>query len=321
MKSWCCMVDGEGRALSNGVRDAAPGAPPAGFVWCHINGRVEQERRWLEEESVGLPRAAIVALTAVETRPRSDKIGHGALINLRGLGATPEDDDDPLVSIRLWAERNRVISVSFRTLAATELVRRKMEEGVILDPGDLISALATAITADLDPRVADLGDLIDACEADLHPDKAFAMRRTIARARSEAISYRRFVVPQRQALEKVSALDVDWLGTDDRFHLREASDRFARMAEELEAVRERSALLHEQLTDLRAEQIESRTLLLAIVALIFLPLTFITGLFGMNFDWIPYQHDGWGFVGVVLLCLVIAAGIGLYFAKVHWFRR
>jgi zinc transporter len=321
MKSWCCVVDGEGHALSNGMKDAEPVPPDTGFVWCHINGRVEEERRWLEEESGGLPPAAILALTAVETRPRSDEIGHGALINLRGLGATPEDDDDPLVSIRLWAERNRVISVSFRTLAASDTVRDKMERGAIKDPGDLISALATAITTDLDPRVAGLGDLIDACETDLHPDKAFAMRRTIARVRSEAIGYRRFVVPQRQALEKLAALEVDWLEIDDRLHLREAADRFARMAEELEAVRERSALLHEQLTDLRAEQIESRTLLLAIVALVFLPLTFITGLFGMNFDLIPFQHDPWGFTGVVLLCFALAVGSGLYFAGAHWFRR
>ena len=52
------------------------------------------------------------------------------------------------------------------------------------------------------------------------------------------------------------------------------------MAEELEAVRERAALLHEQLTDLRAEQIDQRALLISIVAFIFLPLTFITGLLG-----------------------------------------
>ncbi|HWW64504.1 MAG TPA: zinc transporter ZntB [Sphingomonadaceae bacterium] len=317
-QSWCCAINSEGRITACDVKDAPP--PANGFVWCHVDGRVEEQRQWLERES-GLPLAAVLALTAIETRPRSDQMGDGALVNLRGMGATPEDDDDPLVSIRLWAERNRVISVSLRTLAASAAVRAKMEGGAIKDPGDLISAFATTISRDLDPRVAALGDLIDACETDLHPDKAFTMRRTIARVRSEAIGYRRFVVPQRQALDKLVVLDADWLEADDRLHLRDAADRFARMAEELEAVRERSALLHEQLTDLRAEQIESRTLLLAIVALIFLPLTFITGLFGMNFDLIPFQHDPWGFTGIVLVCLALAVGITLYFAKAHWFGR
>src|SRR3546814_1550027 len=64
------------------------------------------------------------------------------------------------------------------------------------------------------------------------------------------------------------------------------------MAEELEAVRERSALLHEQLTDLRTEQIDQRSLIVALIALIFLPLTFVTGLFGMNVEGIPIRSDG-----------------------------
>ena len=108
---------------------------------------------------------------------------------------------------------------------------------------------------------------------------------------------------------------------NDRLHLREAADRFARMAEELEAVRERSALLHEQLTDLRAEQIEGRTLVLSIVALIFLPLTFLTGLLGMNVDGIPFAHEPWAFGGVVAFCAVIALAVGGYFVKAHWFSK
>ena len=69
------------------------------------------------------------------------------------------------------------------------------------------------------------------------------------------------------------------------------------MAEELEAVRERSALLHEQLTDLRAEEIDQRSLLISVVAFIFLPLTFITGLLGMNVEGIPYAHRSLGLLG------------------------
>ena len=102
-----------------------------------------------------------------------------------------------------------------------------------------------------------------------------------------AIAFRRFVAPDRDALSTLAAMDVDWLEEQDRLHINEAADRFARMTEELEAVRERSALLHEQLTDLRAEQVDQRALVISIVAFIFLPLTFITGLLGMNVEGIP----------------------------------
>src|SRR3546814_2660793 len=56
-------------------------------------------------------------------------------------------------------------------------------------------------------------------------------------------------ISQRAALEKLAALPVDWLHDDDRLHLAAAADRAARMAEELDSIRERAALMHEALTD------------------------------------------------------------------------
>jgi zinc transporter len=122
-------------------------------------------------------------------------------------------------------------------------------------------------------------------------------------------------------LGTLTQLDFDWLADDDRLHIREAADRFARMAEELEAVRERAALLHEQLTDLRAEEIDQRGLLISIVAFIFLPLTFITGLLGMNVKGIPYADEPWAFWGVVGVCILIGVVVLAWFARRHWLRR
>jgi zinc transporter len=303
----------------DGSVEEGPAEPGRGFAWLHLDGRDPESLRWLEEES-GIPGPAIRALRAIETRPRIEVFDGGALINLRGLGATPEDDPDELVSIRLWAQAGQVISVSFRSLLDLEFVREQMVEGRLRDPGDLISSLAMHITDRLDPQIAQQGDTIDECETDLDPDRAFAMRRVISRVRSQAISYRRFVSPQRQALERLATLSCGWLEEDDHIHLREAADRFARMAEELEAIRERSALLHEQLTDLRAEQLETRTLVLSIVALIFLPLTFITGLLGMNVEGIPFAHSPWSFWGVVIFCFVVAIGVSGYFVWARWSR-
>ncbi|SFS05182.1 zinc transporter ZntB [Sphingomonas jatrophae] len=317
MNRWALRLTTDGKVDSVDAEAACRLNGEAPFVWIHLDGRAAETRAWLEQHG-RLPTGVLPALLAVETRPRTEPLGDGALINLRGLGGTPDDDPDPLVSIRIWAEAGRVISVSFRSLAALPETKGKMEAGQIRDPGDLVTAIARLITEALDPEIAALGDVLDECEVDLDPSRAFAMRRRIAEVRSDAIGYRRFVVPERGALERLATLDVGWLDDDDRFHLREAADRFARMGEELEAVRERAALMHEQLTDLRAEQLETRTLVLSIVALVFLPLTFLTGLLGMNVDGIPFAHEPWAFSGVVGLCAVIAGGIGIFFWRARW---
>lgn len=308
------------RAQEVSIDDFCQRTDDAPFSWIHADGWREDARA-VASRCDHMPEAALSALLAQETRPRCTLMGHGALVNLRGLGAVEDDVGDPLVSIRLWAEEARVISVSYRPLAAMEEVTAQMLAGRIRDPGDLIAAFAQQITEALDPEVAELGDGLDEIESALTEHGPAEARRRVSGIRATAISYRRFIAPQRQALERLSMADAAWLEPDDRLHLQEAADRCARMAEELEAVRERSALAHEELTDLRAEQMNVQALIISIVALVFLPLTFLTGLLGMNVEGIPFAHEPWAFWGVVGVCIIMASGIAGWFAATQWLKR
>jgi zinc transporter len=311
------VADGPVREIASA--EAAAYAGP-GFVWIHIDDGDPDDLAGLKGQG-DIPDIAANALVATETRPRCDRIEHGALVNLRGPAVVETDDSDRLVSIRLWVRQGKVNSVTRRPLAATSVVRAHMEDEKVRDPGDLVAAFARAISTQLDPEVADLGDTLDECESGLDPHEIYRLRTRIAQIRSDAIAYRRFVAPNRDALTTLAHLDFEWLEEEDRLHIREAADRFARMTEELEAVRERAALLHEQITDLRGEQMEARSLYISVVAFIFLPLTFITGLLGMNVAGIPYAEEPWAFWGVVGICILIGLLVLAYFARIHWLRR
>ncbi|MBB4618215.1 zinc transporter ZntB [Sphingomonas abaci] len=301
-------------ALTDAMRDAG------GLVWVHLAGIDDQTAGWLRDTG-GLDPYLVDALTATETRPRCEALGEGAFLNLRGRSREELHNSDLLASVRIWAVKGRVFSVTRKPMIAVGLVQAKVDAGAVRDPGDLITAFATAITEDLDPDVATLGDQLDDCEEQLDAARVFELRRTVSRVRIAAIAYRRFLQPQRAALEKLAALPGDWLGEDDRLHLAAAADRAARMAEELESIRERSALMHETLSDLRAEQIDSRSLVISIVAMVFLPLTFITGLYGMNVAHLPYAQEPWAFDAIMGVCAAIAAGVTIYFVQRHWFSR
>ncbi len=288
------------------------------LVWVHLTTTNEEAQAWLSG-TAQLPGYIVDALITTESRPRCDALDKGAFLNLRGRSDEAMTTSDPLASIRIWAEAGRVVSVTRRALTAMNDVVTAIERGQIKDPGDLIAEFASAITEQLDPEVAELGDLLDDCEEGLTADRVFELRRGVTRVRVAAIGYRRFLQPQRAALEKLAALPCDWLHDDDRVHLNAAADRAARMAEELEAIRERSALMHEALTDLRAEQIDSRALLISIVALIFLPLTFLTGLYGMNVKGLPYAEEPWAFDAIGGVCIAIAVAIVGYFSVRRWF--
>jgi zinc transporter len=308
------VADGKAERLDIAAAMEATGE----LIWIHLTSNDEQAQSWLGE-TAGLPDYVVDVLTTTESRPRCDALGEGAFLNLRGRSNEEMTASDPLASVRIYAVAGRVFSVTRRTLTAVDDVVKSVEGGTIADPGDLIAEFASAITEELDPEVGELGDELDDCEADLDADKVFELRRKVTKVRSTAIGYRRFVQPQRAALEKLAALPCDWLHDDDRLHLNSAADRAARMAEELEAIRERSALMHEALTDLRAEQIDSRSLLISIVALIFLPLTFLTGLYGMNIEGLPFAKEPWAFDVIGGICIAITVGIIGYFSAKRWF--
>lgn len=310
------VVGGKAERLDHATAIAASD----GFVWVHLDGIGEREQLWLTEQAK-LDDVIVGTLTATESRPRCDVFDHSAFVNLRGLSTEEMSYSDPLASIRIWARRGLVISTTRKQLTAMADVRKRVEAGEIKDPGDLIAAFADEITSELDPEVALLGDSLDDCEAGLDPDRVFELRRRVNRVRSKSIGYRRFLFPQRDALEKLAHLEAAWLEDDDRIHLAAAADRAARMAEELEAIRERASLTHDALTDLRAEQIDSRALAISVIAMVFLPLTFVTGLYGMNVKGIWFADEPWAFDAIAITCLVIAAATGLWFIKQRWFGK
>jgi zinc transporter len=297
--------------------DEAVQSGGAAMVWVHLDGNAAEALAWLAARS-HLPDAAIEALQARETRPRATPMAAGAIVNLRGLAtqADAEAGADLLASIRLWAEHGHVVTLSYRPQASLGDVRARMEAGCIRDPGDLIAALAETITERLDPQVGAVGDRLDDLES------AFAAGRTDIRdalgdVRRAAVEYRRFLFPQRDALHRLVSPEFAWLADDDRTHIREAADRAQRMAEELDAVRDRAGVLASQMTDYRSDVANQRMLVLSIIAAVFLPLTFLTGLMGMNVGGLPLRGST-GFWAVVALCGTIAIGMRLWFRRRGW---
>ncbi|WP_375402241.1 CorA family divalent cation transporter [uncultured Sphingomonas sp.] len=318
MKGFAYRINPE---RSERVDIAAALDPIPELVWVHLFTIDDDARSWLADHAKLSPQT-VEALTAPETRPRCDQWEGGALVNLRGR--TDQEEvvgTDLLASLRIWATHGRIFSVTRTQLHALDAIEACVAADKIHDPGDLIAEFAAAITSDLDPHVAELGDRLDMCEESLEGTRIFELRRQVTRVRSTAIGYRRFLGPQRDALEKLAGLPGDWLAADDRVHLSAAADRAARMAEELEAIRERSAVVHDALTDMRAEQLDQRGLILSVAALIFLPLTFLTGLYGMNVEGLRGAKNPHAFDIITGVCLLIAVAITVFFVVRRWTSR
>ena len=276
------------------------------FIWVHVR-REDTECRPILQQA-GLDDFVVQALLAEETRPRCTVHGDGVVLNLRGVNLLEGAKIEDMISVRLWVDRKRVVGVWLRPLYAVADLMAAIDRGAAPSTtGDLVARLALRLADRMEPVIAGEHERIDDLEDRLETEKVDEARAELADIRHEAIILRRFIAPQRDALTTLAIEDLSWLDDRDRSRIREAGDRTTRILEELEAVRERAALVHDQLMEKRAEQMNRYTLLLSVVAAIFLPLGLITGLLGINVGGIPGSQEGYAFWVVCGLLVGIGA--------------
>ncbi len=313
-ESLAFIIAHDGSAHRVALVEAEANRNGSALVWLHIDGNSADCMAWLRDQS-GIPVAAVSALSAIETRPRATPLDDGVMVNLRGVNMNPDADPEDLVSIRLWAEAGRVLSVSYRPMLALDDLIAVVEAGRVRDPGDLIVHLAEVLTIRLETPINDLADTVDRLEEDVIEGEMKSLRERIGRVRRTAIGLRRYISPQRDALSGLILGRFAWLNEDDRIHIGEALNRVTRMVEELDSVRERGAVLTEQLADMRAESMNERNLVLTVAGTVFLPLTFLTGLFGMNVGGIPFGQHGTGFWVITLLSIAIGGALWVWLGR------
>jgi len=299
-----------------------PGSPEGGFVWVHVDGASEAGRAWLA--AAGLDRHEIEALLAEETRPRCTLHEDIALMNLRGVNLNPGAEPEDMISVRLFVSARMMISVQMRTLQALVDLMSALDRGQgSTTPGDLIARLALRLADRAEPVVAALNERADQLEDTMEDEGRgdSVMRADLADIRRTSIVMRRYMFPQRDALSTLEIEDLDWLSLRDRSRLREATERVTRLAEELDALRDRAQVVHDQILDIRAEAMNRQMLVLSVVAAVFLPMGLVTGLLGINVGGIPGATWPYAFWSVCVLLLVIAAGQIWLFRWMGMFSR
>ena len=136
--------------------------------------------------------------------------------------------------------------------------------------------------------------------------------------RRSVIRLRRYLEPQRAALTKLAQLDIPLLPQASRLQLRELANRSTMAVEELDALRERLISVQEEHDVNIAQRQAHHGYVLSMAAAIFLPLGFLTGLFGVNVGGMPGINSPWAFAILSLAMIGLAALMYLILKWVRW---
>ena len=312
------LLDGNGSATPVEGADIEKWRPGDGLLWLHFDVAERHPRKWMRT-ALGLDPFVVEALNADETRPRSLNVGDGLLAVLRGVNMNPGEDPEDMVSIRLWIERERIVSTRRRKLLSVQDLREQLQQGTgPKTSGEFLSELVG--------RLADrIGSFVDTIEENLSSiEEAGSVealqrrRQMLAVLRRQIASVRRFVAPQRDALDRLYRNPGTVFSDPEANRLREEADRVTRYLEDLDLARERAVVLQEELMNELAQLQNTRMYVLSVVAAIFLPLTFVTGLLGMNVGGLPGLESPRGFLVALIVMVVTSAVMLIYFRFRKW---
>ena len=311
-------LDGQGAGVSIDAAAVERWSDGDGILWIHHDAENVAAQRWLENES-GLDPMIAAALAAGETRPRTVVTEKGLLLVLRGVNMNPGADPEDMVSLRIWLEPGRIITSRRRRLMAIQDIRSNIEAGHgPQTAGAFLIEVIERMAERIGEAVAEIHDRIDEIEGVLDDEASESSPGAVSDLRRQAAAIRRYLAPQREAMDRLSRSPGSVLLTAELRELREQADGMTRHLESLDLARERAVVVREEYMSLLAQKQNERVYILTLMAAVFLPLTFITGLLGMNVAGLPGLENSAAFMISLVLMGVLGVGLVALFKWKRW---
>ncbi len=298
---------------SRGPGNAGP--PPA--IWHDVNLADPGDRDWLAHAS-GVDQRAQQLLLDPPTAPRRVKLDHGFFVTLHGSAGVEADQAEGSGSVVLLIEKNRVLSAHTGRNDGIEAIRTRSADGCGPNsPLELLTEMAIDYADRFENQVAEISDETEHMEDRVLSQSEGPPLAAVATLRHRAFRLRRPIVALRNLFNVVAADRSLSIDDHDRVALSTATEHVGCHLETLEDARERLLLLHDRMETQMSAQMNRVSYNLTVVATVFLPLTFVTGLLGMNVAGMPEAHDPWGFWVVCGLLTMVAVGCWWF---LHWRR-
>ncbi|MGB0908955.1 MAG: zinc transporter ZntB [Nitrospirales bacterium] len=314
---FACRLDGHGGGDSLTWDGIHAWSSEQGLLWIHLDRMGANSQRWLQEESHLNP-IVVEALLEEETRPRIMLFDDSLFMTLRGVNLNPGADPEDMISIRLYIESDRVVTVRHRRLMTMQDIRTSLDGHVgPRNSGDFLTVLADRLMERMAPVVSQLDEEIDDAEEQVIGQASYQLRSQLGVLRRQTIALRRYIAPQREVISSLHLAQLTWLRPSHRARIREVADHLIRYVEDLDAARDRMGVMQEELTGKLSEQMNKTMYILTVLAGIFLPITFVTGLLGINVGGIPGSEDPWAFT---IVCLILTSFAVLLVGLFRWWK-
>jgi len=287
-------------------------------LWVHLCRNREGVQDWLEAQ-LGIPEPTAELLTSDQTRPRAFREGGTLVGTLRGINFNPGAEPEDMISMQFWCDGHRLVTLRRHPLQTPREVLSLLDRGHgPPDAGATITLLAELLITRMSQSIVDMNDVLDELEHDDPDEHAERMLKRISTIRRNCLGLKRHMAPQHEALEQISRDAPAWFEDHDRREIAESIARLRRYLDDIDISKESALVLQDEIRARSLASSEHATYMLTIVAGIFLPLSFLTGLLGINVGGMPGMDDPDAFWAVVALCALLFVILIVVFRRLRW---
>ncbi len=289
-------------------------AQPDKVTWLHFNLSDARARRWLLDAAF-LPSALREVLQEHDENRHVESTDGGLLLVISDF--TYEDESDPSEVAALWcyAGPHLLITARLHALKSSDELRQRMRTGINAASGiELAAQLLDIRTTRIKQLAGNMTRQLDDIEDEILAGNIRQQRAQLGRSRRLCARLRREFAPERADLGRVLHRAAQPLAETDRGALESSVESLAFAIEEIAEIYERAKLLQEELASRLAENTGRNLYVLSLLTAVLLPMTLITGVYGMNVAHLPGANSFW-----LVLLLILASG-GITLALLFWRR-
>ncbi len=328
------VLDSSGTLREDVSLDELPGylADKEALVWCDIyntEGGQQGPYGRLLAETFEFDELTVEDCFTRSHLPKVDVYEHYIFLALFTFHLSEKRQRVETVEVDMYLGENYVVCVHPRPLRELNRVRRRLVSGnefVSSSPANVAHTVLDAVVDEYIPIMSRLSAMVDGIEDELlsedeYPDDTVVLD-SLFHLKHELTALRRLAVPLREVVGILMRPTMRLVPEESRMYYDDVRDHLIRVVDMIDTMRDYLAgsldvytARQTQRATLQTQRVNQSVQRLTAISTIFLPLTFITGIYGMNFEYIPEAEWHYGFYAIVGLC----AALGL--SMIYYLRR
>ena len=254
--------------------------------------------------------------------PKLDDYGEYVFLVLHGVDFSQSEECFSTTELNIFIGHNFVVTYHKQNLKSLFDTRGKVvknAEHLLRSPAWLLHTILDVLVDNYAPAMEQFDQRVNKVEADVFGTDADRAINDIMKLKREVLHLRRIIVPQREILNRLSHECGEFIAQDHYIYFRDIYDHLSRISETADIYRDIITGILDAYLLLTSNRLNQVMKTLTIIATIMMPLTVITGVYGMNFEYIPELHTQYGYyitVGVMVALVVVML---FMFKKKQWF--